>query len=669
MNTIKVKYGLEEITSRIPGLFPYIEFDENHVSTIHPASDSDVGCYGKIACALIMPEGVYLDVDHEDVDDEGQTVIITQHVIVSGASYTYKTLMRIYYTYKDVYPTSSFIQFMERGIGKFKVDADIDFERCTLVPEYEYYANCGRLWDEYTKIGIMCAKYQQMKELTGEINCDLECLVDKYNRMGGDTMRDYYGNLANTVNDISMEYYNCVSNNFSLDFNVNITASDNDLGILNTFVQFFGEKYVPALYTIVKILISDDPPQYKDEIVKIVRVINPDDPARQRTQDTMTINEKYYLDDTCVIEAVRGVDYFLPYVDEHDEEHGGDFVIYNDRTYVCERPTINGEWIPNRFHLISENYSDPTPDYDTYYNPQTGFIPSTELNSASNSQLKGFIGDIKYTDESGSVQTPDEDTDWLWYYRIGRIGFSETVTDRFNNIEIIDGYNRMTNDDGNHYETHLMAYGDIITNIERDQEAQTITFTYVIGAHFKAKLLHIDQDDDNNYHYYYGEYEYDSDDSHGVEYTEVYEYPLDGEIYTMEDNVFEYFITHDKSEIDRNYTAIDPSAIIDCRYKKAIFNTYMRKSYADLSVNGDIVTLPYLVGDYKASIQLNKDSIVSPVTKFDYLIGVAFKPTVNSDVHVSRGNAAAWERHMKLGELKTFEDLETYSNGGFFNLR
>ena len=43
MNTIKVKYGLEDITARVPGLFPYIEFDENHVSTVHAASDSDVG--------------------------------------------------------------------------------------------------------------------------------------------------------------------------------------------------------------------------------------------------------------------------------------------------------------------------------------------------------------------------------------------------------------------------------------------------------------------------------------------------------------------------------------------------------------------------------------------------------------------------------------------------
>lgn len=664
MNTIKVKYSLEEITSRIPGLFPYIEFDENHVSVIHKASDSDVGCYGKIACALIMPEGVFLDVEHEEIDNEGQTVIVTQRVIDSGYSYNYKTLMLVYYKYKDTYPDSTFIQFMERGIGKFKVDANIDFKSCTLVPEYDYYANCCRLWDEYTKIGMMCAKYQQMKELTGEINCDLECLVDKYNRMGGNTMRDYYGNLANEVNDISEEYYGYVSNDFNLCFNVNITASANDLGILSTFVQFFGGKYVPALYTIDN-----------DGIVKIVRVINPDDQARQRIQDTMTVNEKYYLDDTCTIDAVRGVDYFLPYVDEHDITHGGDFVIYNDRTYVCEKPTINGEWDSSRFTLISEKYDNQPPDYDTYYNPQTlEDDPSTVLNSSSdsqlinsssNSQLKGFIGDIKYTDESGNVQTPDEDTDWLWYYRIGRIGFSETVTDMYNNIEIIDGYDRETNADGNHYEMHLMAYGDIITKIERDQESQIITFTYVIGAHFKAKLMHIDKDDDDNYHYYYGEYEYDPDDAHGVKYTESYEYSMDGEIYEMEDDIFEYFITHDKSEIDRNNT----SFFIDCRYKKAVFNTYMHKSYADLSVNGDIVTLPYLVGDYTASSKLEKDSIVSPLTKFDYLIGVTFQPTVNSDVHVSRGNASAWERHMKLGELKTFDDLETYSNGGFFNLR
>ena len=100
MNTIKLKYGLEDITSRIPGLFSYVEFDENHVSTIHPASDSSAGCYGKVVSAIRIPNNVSLDVDN-------------LHIVIGGNVYSYRTLIGYYYTYRDTFPTNSFIQFME----------------------------------------------------------------------------------------------------------------------------------------------------------------------------------------------------------------------------------------------------------------------------------------------------------------------------------------------------------------------------------------------------------------------------------------------------------------------------------------------------------------------------------------------------------------------------
>lgn len=657
MNTIKVKYGLEEITARVPGLFPYLEFDENHVSNVHPASDSDVGCYGKIACALMMPNGVSLDVEYEEEDEEGQPITITKNVIVPGQSYTYKTLMGVYYKYRDEYPTNSFIQFMEKGIGKFKITANIDFEYCTLVPEYEYYANCARLFNEYTQIGLMCSKYLQMKEITGEVNCELECLVEKYARMGGDVMRDYYGNLADYSNTIASEYFGYLSTDFNLCFDVNVTTTENDFGILNTFINFFGTKYVSALYVVEEIVVpGTNPPIYNTQVVRIVRQVDPQDPTHPRSQDTININEKYYLDDTCVLEAVRGVDYFLP----------GDFVVYNDRTYVCEQPTINGEWILNRFHLVTENYSDQTPDYKAYYSPEVDrpYTPVTIISGTANSQLNGFIGDKNYIDEGGVIRVPGNDTRrvtdylWLWYYRIGDVGFSSTETDRFNNIVV----NGTRNTNIGQYEMHLMAYGDIITNITRNTTDRTITFEYYIGAHFKAKLLDVTLDDDGNERYFYGEYEYDSDDTqHGVKHVETYEYNMGGDIDSMDDDRFEKYVTYDSNGNSRRL-------IIDT-YTKGEFNVGQYGSMATMMVNGQEFTYSYIVSNFSIPLQMSKDSLTNPLTRFDYLVGTAYNPTVKSDVHISRGNAAAWERHMKLGELKTFEDLETYSNGGFFNLR
>lgn len=55
--------------------------------------------------------------------------------------------------------------------------------------------------------------------------------------------------------------------------------------------------------------------------------------------------------------------------------------------------------------------------------------------------------------------------------------------------------------------------------------------------------------------------------------------------------------------------------------------------------------------------------------KEDYLNGIHYAPTVSSSVNIQRGNNAAFERHIRLGEVKTLEDMENYQNGSFFNIQ
>jgi hypothetical protein len=50
-------------------------------------------------------------------------------------------------------------------------------------------------------------------------------------------------------------------------------------------------------------------------------------------------------------------------------------------------------------------------------------------------------------------------------------------------------------------------------------------------------------------------------------------------------------------------------------------------------------------------------------------MGIHFKPYVEDNVDIDRGKNAAFERHIKLGEVKTLQDLENYQNGGFFNIK
>ena len=48
IRTIRYTAKYEDLISRIPGLFAYIELDDKGNSVLHKATDSPMGCYGKV---------------------------------------------------------------------------------------------------------------------------------------------------------------------------------------------------------------------------------------------------------------------------------------------------------------------------------------------------------------------------------------------------------------------------------------------------------------------------------------------------------------------------------------------------------------------------------------------------------------------------------------------
>jgi hypothetical protein len=89
----------------------------------------------------------------------------------------------------------------------------------------------------------MCESYQQIKEKTGEINCELECLCDRYTRMGGGEMKEWYHSRVEEASMISEEYLGYIGDEFNLEYNINIVSKENDLGILNTYMDYFDPKH------------------------------------------------------------------------------------------------------------------------------------------------------------------------------------------------------------------------------------------------------------------------------------------------------------------------------------------------------------------------------------------------------------------------------------------
>ena len=59
------------------------------------------------------------------------------------------------------------------------------------------------------------------------------------------------------------------------------------------------------------------------------------------------------------------------------------------------------------------------------------------------------------------------------------------------------------------------------------------------------------------------------------------------------------------------------------------------------------------------------DVQVYPVFKEEYLLGVSSIENLDANIYIERGINAAFERHLKLGEVRTLDDLVTYGNGYF----
>jgi hypothetical protein len=54
-----------------------------------------------------------------------------------------------------------------------------------------------------------------------------------------------------------------------------------------------------------------------------------------------------------------------------------------------------------------------------------------------------------------------------------------------------------------------------------------------------------------------------------------------------------------------------------------------------------------------------------PVFREEYKFGNSVLQNVDADIYIDRGINAAFEKHLKLGEVTSMEALEQYGNGYF----
>ena len=61
------------------------------------------------------------------------------------------------------------------------------------------------------------------------------------------------------------------------------------------------------------------------------------------------------------------------------------------------------------------------------------------------------------------------------------------------------------------------------------------------------------------------------------------------------------------------------------------------------------------------------NSSLSALTKEEYLMGILYPPEVFSDVFIERGATTVMEKHLRLSEINSLEQLQNYGNG-YYNI-
>ena len=97
-----------------------------------------------------------------------------------------------------------------------------------------------------------------------------------------------------------------------------------------------------------------------------------------------------------------------------------------------------------------------------------------------------------------------------------------------------------------------------------------------------------------------------------------------------------------------------------------VYNTYFQSPLATFKteinlINTDLTTIYSGYTDMPTYNNIH----VSPTFKQEYMLGISSLENVDSDIYIERGINAAFEKHLKLGEITSMEALEQYSNGYF----
>lgn len=641
MKTIEYKVSYEKMISRLPGLFAYLESDEFGNMSLHKATDSLDGCWGKIVQNISLPNEVGL-----------------KDILHGGETYSFRTIIDYYYQYREeLGEDDKFVNFIEKAIGKITVDFKGKTE---MSPKFIYLANAKKLYNELVKMGKQCEFYNQNKEKFGtdEYLC---CLCERYENIGGDAFKEYVGSLIPTAETIAMWYKRYAENAengyenedkkieprpLTLDFDIDLTSTYQDFGIISPYVPIWipGKRYFKG-----------DKVQYDGELYICLKENN----GKWR-EDLLSI---VFDDDN--FERIDS-----RFVDIHTEEQEGK-IVYT-KNYIEKTINSVGEiWYDGEGvkHIAqNEDIGREVLNYDIELQSPL------KIEGATDSKLTDLRRFVTYYNDDNVAERPANGYDWLFYYRVGEVVNIKTVNNKLGNVvKLSDLENiNINSDDLESCEDKddLAAYGDVIDDITANTDEHTIAFTYIMGVHLRSESEPIFvYDDDNNKIIKWNKFVWDKNDKIGIKYQETYNYEEGSNLDKLANNNFKL-----KDENGNVIGTFEFDEYVQGKYDKQLptykfeFITYNNSFNYNKTIAHQDVNIVSILTDFETNRNSFEEYTQSDFYREDYFNGITYQPKKNIDVNIQRGSTSVFDKHISFSEIKTLEDMEVFKNNSFFKM-
>jgi len=723
MRTIEYKVSFENMISRIPGLFAYLEDDEFGNVYLHKATDSIDGCYGKIIENIKIPANCRCDnpffqkcyLTYLFADINNPLDIITQYQYNSltdeqKESYiiteTPKSITKEEYDNlgNDAEKNFYFVMYVDTRTNKDYITTDEyvnlsikEGETYTYRTLMDYYYQFKDLLSDdngfkvFIENGIGRIKVSDMSIFDEDEQED----KDKFGKLKDYELVPEFIYLAN-----ARKLYNeMVKMGKKCKFYEKMGKYDKYLCCLcekyekmggDLFVEYLG-KLIPKADTIARVYES-----YSDEensmnlefSVDLITsyndmgIVSPYAPQWIPYKKYEKGDKVVYDDDIWICkEEFDENDNFITFNEEKWEKCNGYFTkMQKDETETDNADNDNSSTDPDNFkkiRLVSDDVwydgcavkhvakgTDIGKEVLNYNvietNEQITDICLSLKKGETDSKLKDLRRLETYVDIDNVSSRPDSGYDWLFYYRKGDILNIKTSNDWLGNILKLGETEPATSSSDK-----LEAYGDYMEDITVDRDECTITFTYHLGVHLKPKDgPEVVTDDDGNKLYKWSELVYDDTDKSGIKYKETYNYDKDSDLDKLANN---NFIVDGVNETTFNFKDyIEGKYDISLSNYKFEFITYNNRNSYNKTIANQEVNIISTLTDFEVYRKDYSEFTETELFREEYLCGITYSPSKDIDVAIERGSTSVFDRLIAFSEVKTLEDMENFKNGSFF---